>query len=57
MASLHGASRELQALEDQVPNRTDWKYEMRREAQEILPGTPYKSPSVWTVGKQELLIE
>ncbi|GAA5969055.1 hypothetical protein JCM8115_000290 [Rhodotorula mucilaginosa] len=38
MASLHGASRELQALEDQVPNRTDWKYEMRREAQEILPG-------------------
>lgn len=38
MTTLHGASKELQSLEDQVPNRTDWKYEMRREAQEILPG-------------------
>lgn len=39
MASLHGASKELQELEERVQNRTDWKYEMRREAQEILPGT------------------
>ncbi|POY70747.1 hypothetical protein BMF94_6157 [Rhodotorula taiwanensis] len=38
MSTLHGASKELQALEDQVQNRTDWKYEMRRDAQEILPG-------------------
>lgn len=38
MASLHGASKELQELEERVQNRTDWKYEMRREAQEILPG-------------------
>lgn len=39
MSTLHGASKELQALEDQVQNRTDWKYEMRRDAQEILPGS------------------
>lgn len=31
-------SPQLQALEDQVQNKVDWKYEMRREAQEILPG-------------------
>ncbi|GAA6055509.1 hypothetical protein JCM3770_006295 [Rhodotorula araucariae] len=38
MSSLNGISPELQALEDQVPNKSDWRYEMRREAQEILPG-------------------
>ncbi|GAA6000686.1 hypothetical protein JCM10207_004609 [Rhodosporidiobolus poonsookiae] len=38
MSGLNGISAELQALEDQVPNKVEWKYEMRREAQEILPG-------------------
>ncbi|GAA5830927.1 hypothetical protein JCM11251_005081 [Rhodosporidiobolus azoricus] len=38
MSGLNGISPELQALEDQVPNKVDWRYEMRREAQEILPG-------------------
>ncbi|GAA5916420.1 hypothetical protein JCM6882_001556 [Rhodosporidiobolus microsporus] len=38
MSGLNGISAELQALEDQVPNKHEWKYEMRREAQEILPG-------------------
>lgn len=38
MSSLHGMSPELQSLEDQVQNKREWKYEMRREAQEILPG-------------------
>lgn len=31
-------SQALQQLEQQVTNRLEWKYEMRREAQEILPG-------------------
>ncbi|BGO89040.1 hypothetical protein NBRC10512_001905 [Rhodotorula toruloides] len=38
MSTLHGMSYELQSLEDQVQNKREWKYEMRREAQEILPG-------------------
>ncbi|GAA5862546.1 hypothetical protein JCM8547_002099 [Rhodosporidiobolus lusitaniae] len=38
MSGLNGVSPELQALEDQVPNKVEWRYEMRREAQEILPG-------------------
>ncbi|GAA5973698.1 hypothetical protein JCM11641_005085 [Rhodosporidiobolus odoratus] len=38
MSGLNGISPALQALEEQVPNKVEWKYEMRREAQEILPG-------------------
>ncbi|GAA6004056.1 uncharacterized protein JCM10292_005858 [Rhodotorula paludigena] len=37
-STINGISAELQALEDAVPNKVDWRYEMRREAQEILPG-------------------
>jgi serine/threonine/tyrosine-interacting protein len=37
-SSLNGISAELSALEAQVQNKLEWKYEMRREAQEILPG-------------------
>lgn len=37
-SSLNGISPELSALEAQVQNKLEWKYEMRREAQEILPG-------------------
>lgn len=40
MSGLNGISPELQALEDQVQNKQEWRYEMRREAQEILPGAP-----------------
>ncbi|GAA5928618.1 hypothetical protein JCM3775_004583 [Rhodotorula graminis] len=36
--SLCGPSPELAALDAQVPNKIEWRYEMRREAQEILPG-------------------
>jgi serine/threonine/tyrosine-interacting protein len=35
---MNGISAQLQALDDAVPNKVEWKYEMRREAQEILPG-------------------
>ncbi|GAA6038510.1 hypothetical protein JCM8097_004605 [Rhodosporidiobolus ruineniae] len=38
MSGLNGISPELQALEEQVQNKLEWRYEMRREAQEILPG-------------------
>ncbi|BGP13312.1 hypothetical protein JCM10213_001501 [Rhodosporidiobolus nylandii] len=38
MSGLNGISPELQALEDRFQNKKEWKYEMRREAQEILPG-------------------
>ena len=34
----NGISPQLQALEDAVQNKLEWRYEMRREAQEILPG-------------------
>lgn len=36
--SLCGPSPELAALDAQVPNKVEWRYEMRREAQETLPG-------------------
>lgn len=42
--SICGPSAELQALDAQVPNKLDWRYEMRREAQEILPGEPAGHP-------------
>ncbi|GAA5824403.1 hypothetical protein JCM5353_005025 [Sporobolomyces roseus] len=39
MAGLMGISPELAALEEQYGhNKKEWKYEMRREAQEIVPG-------------------
>ncbi|CEQ39306.1 SPOSA6832_00830, partial [Sporobolomyces salmonicolor] len=39
MSGLNGISPELQALEELYgANKVEWKYEMRREAQEILPG-------------------
>ncbi|GAA5877648.1 hypothetical protein JCM1840_004965 [Sporobolomyces johnsonii] len=39
MSGLNGISPELQALEALYgANKVEWKYEMRREAQEILPG-------------------
>jgi hypothetical protein len=34
----NGISPQLQALDEQVQNKLEWRYEMRREAQEILPG-------------------
>lgn len=46
MSTLHGMSYELQSLEDQVQNKREWKYEMRREAQEILPGASCASRGV-----------
>jgi len=37
---LMGISPELAALEEQYGhNKKEWKYEMRREAQEIVPGS------------------
>ncbi|GAA5906603.1 hypothetical protein JCM8208_000494 [Rhodotorula glutinis] len=36
--SLCGPSPELAALDAQVPNKVEWRYEMRRDAQETLPG-------------------
>lgn len=41
---MNGISPALAALDLQVPNKLEWKYEMRREAQEILPGS--SSPSL-----------
>ncbi|SCV72319.1 BQ2448_3856 [Microbotryum intermedium] len=35
---MSGMSPALQRLEEALPNRVDWRYEMRREAQQILPG-------------------
>ncbi|KDE03834.1 hypothetical protein MVLG_05718 [Microbotryum lychnidis-dioicae p1A1 Lamole] len=35
---MSGISPALQRLEEALPNRVDWRYEMRREAQQILPG-------------------
>lgn len=35
---MSGISAKLQALDSQVDNKVEWKYELRREAQEILPG-------------------
>lgn len=35
---MNGISEALQKLDDLVPNKQEWKYEMRREAQETLPG-------------------
>ncbi|ORY90920.1 protein-tyrosine phosphatase-like protein [Leucosporidium creatinivorum] len=35
---MNGISPQLQALDEQVQNKLEWRYEMRREAQEILPG-------------------
>lgn len=34
----NGISPQLAALDEQVQNKLEWRYEMRREAQEILPG-------------------
>lgn len=34
----NGFSNKLQALEEQVTDKREWRYEYRREAQEILPG-------------------
>ncbi|KAI5478966.1 hypothetical protein MNV49_004369 [Pseudohyphozyma bogoriensis] len=35
---MNGLSEALQALEEMVPNKQEWRYEMRRECQETLPG-------------------
>lgn len=35
---MNGISPQLQLLDSQVDNKVEWKYELRREAQEILPG-------------------
>ncbi|KAM0751554.1 phosphatases II [Meredithblackwellia eburnea MCA 4105] len=35
---MQGVSPALQQLDEQIQNKVEWRYEMRREAQETLPG-------------------
>ncbi|SGZ08862.1 BQ5605_C030g10821 [Microbotryum silenes-dioicae] len=44
---MSGISPALQRLEEALPNRVDWRYEMRREAQQILPGELRKTTLNW----------